>query len=235
MKNLKGIIFAGSFFLFSGLNAFSANITGKVAFEGNPPAQESVKMDADPVCQMQHSAEVFTEKVVVNKNGTLKNVLVYVKEGLGDQKFDVPSDSVILDQKGCQYFPHVFGIQLGQTLKVRNSDDTLHNVHAKTKEESLFNLAMPFKDLELDQKFEQAKMVKFACEVHPWMNAYAGVFTHPFFAVTGDEGTFEIKNLPAGSYVIEAWHEKYGTQTQNVTVAEGGEVKPIDFGFKATE
>lgn len=234
MKNSRVLAFAAAlFFVLSGIGGFAGNLTGKVTFEGNPPPQESIKMDADPVCQMQHSAEVFTEKVVINKNGTLKNVLVYVKEGLGDKKFDVPTEPVVLNQQGCQYRPHVMGIQVGQTLKVVNSDDTLHNVHAKTKEDSLFNLAMPFKGLELEQKFDKDKMVKFACEVHPWMNAYAGVFTHPFFSVTGDEGAFEIKNLPAGEYTIEAWHEKYGTQTQKVTVTEG-ESKPVDFGFKAS-
>lgn len=211
----------------------AGTLTGKTSFEGAPPSQETLKMDADPICQMQHSQEVHAEKVVVNKNGTLKNVLVSVKEGLGDKKFEVPTEPAIMDQRGCQYKPHVFGIQVGQNLKILNSDDTLHNVHCKTRQASLFNLAMPFKGLELEQKFEKADMVKFVCEVHPWMNAYAGVFLHPYYSVSGDEGTFEIKDLPAGTYVIEAWHEKYGSQTQNVTLEEG-ETKTVDFGFKAS-
>jgi len=212
----------------------AGTLSGKISFEGAAPEQEAVKMDADPICKMQHSADVHAEKLVVNSNGTLKNVLVYVKEGLGEQKYDVPAEPVLLDQKGCQYFPHVFGMRAGQTLKILNSDDTLHNVHCKTRQASLFNLAMPFKGLELEQKIEQADMVKFVCEVHPWMNAYAGVFNHPFFSVSSDQGAFEIKDLPAGNYVIEAWHERCGLQTQNVTVAEG-ESKSLDFSFKAPE
>lgn len=212
----------------------AGTLSGKTSFEGTAPQQEAIKMDADPICKMQHSADVYAEKLVVNSNGTLKNVLVYVKEGLGDKKYDVPAEPAVLDQKGCQYLPHVFGIRAGQTLKIVNDDDTLHNVHGKTRAASLFNLAMPFKGLELEQKIEQADMVKFQCEVHPWMSAYAGVFNHPFFAVSNDQGTFEIKDLPAGNYVIEAWHERCGLQTQNVTVAEG-ESKTLDFSFKAPE
>lgn len=230
MKNI--IMVLGILALTHG-TVFSATLTGKISFEGTPPSQETLKMDADPVCQMQHSQEAFAEKVVVNKNNTLRNVLVSVKEGLGEKTFDVPTEPVMMDQKGCQYKPHVFGIQVGQTLKILNSDDTLHNIHCKTRQASLFNLAMPFKGLELEQKFDKADTVKFVCEVHPWMSAYAGIFSHPYFSVSGDEGAFEIKDLPAGSYVIEAWHEKYGSQTQNVTLGEN-ESKAIDFVFKAS-
>jgi plastocyanin len=235
VKSVKVAVLLGVFSVSAVVSQGTAGtLSGKISFEGTQPQQESIKMDADPICKMQHSADVYAEKLVVNSNGTLKNVLVYVKEGLGDQKYDVPAEPAILDQKGCQYFPHVFGMRVGQTLKIVNDDDTLHNVHGKTRQASLFNLAMPFKGLELEQKIEQADMVKFVCEVHPWMNAYAGVFNHPFFAVSNDQGTFEIKDLPAGNYVIEAWHERCGLQTQNVTVAEG-ESKALDFSFKAPE
>lgn len=213
-------------------SAKAGTVTGKVGFEGTAPEQEKLKMDADPICQMQHSTDVFGEKIVVNGNGTLKNVLIYVKEGLDDKTYEPPKEAVILDQKGCKYMPHVFGIQVGQTLKIVNSDDTLHNVHAKTRTEDLFNPAMPFKGLEIEQKFDKADTVKFICEVHSWMNAYAGVFNHPFYSVTGDEGTFEIKDLPVGEYTLEAWHEKYGYQSQKVIVGEG-ESKTADFAYKA--
>lgn len=235
MKTLKVILMSGLFasVCFMGGRAGAATISGKVNFEGQAPEQEKLKMEADPICQMQHSADVFAEKFIVNSNGTLKNALVSVKEGLGDAKFETPSEPVTLDQKGCQYSPHVFGVQVGQTLKIRNSDDTLHNVHGKTRQASVFNLAMPFKGLELEQKFDQPDMVKFVCEVHPWMNAYVGIFAHPFFSVSNNEGTFEIKNLPAGTYVIEAWHERAGSQTQSVTVG-ADETKTVDFTFKAS-
>lgn len=211
-----------------------ATVSGKVRLEGSVPANEAIKMDADPVCQMQHSAEVFQERIIANPDGTLRNVLVYVKEGLGQSGSAPPAEPVVLDQLGCQYKPHVFGIQAGQTLKIVNSDDTLHNVHCKTRQSSVFNLAMPFKGLELEQKFDQPDLVKFVCEVHPWMSAYAGIFSHPYFSVTQKEGSFEIKNLPAGTYVIEAWHEKLGTRTQSITVAEG-DASSVEFTFKAGE
>ena len=210
--------------------AGGATVTGKVTFTGGPPAKETIKMEADAFCKAAHSTPVYTEEAVVNGNGTLEWVLVYVKEAPG--KFPPPAQAVTLDQRGCQYRPHVFGIQAGQDLKIINSDGTLHNIHALPKINAEFNIGQPFPKMETIRKFEKPEMpVKFKCDVHKWMGAYAGVFSHPFFATTNDQGTFEIKNLPPGTYTIEAWHEKYGTQTQNVTVA-GSETKTVDFGFK---
>lgn len=210
--------------------AGGATVTGKVTFAGAPPAKEQIKMDADAFCKAAHSAPVYTEEAVVNSNGTLEWVLVYVKDVQG--KFAVPAQAVTLDQRGCQYHPHVFGIQAGQDLKIINSDGTLHNIHALPKVNAEFNIGQPFPKMETVKKFDKPEMpIRFKCDVHKWMGAYAGVFNHPFFATTNDQGTFEIKNLPPGNYVIEAWHEKYGTQTQNVTVA-GSETKTVDFGFK---
>jgi hypothetical protein len=210
--------------------AGAATITGKVTFAGAAPARELIKMDADAFCKSAHSEPVYTEEAVVNSNGTLNWVLVYVKEAPG--KFPVPAQGVTLDQRGCQYHPHVFGIMAGQDLKIVNSDGTLHNIHALPKINAEFNIGQPFPKMETVKKFDKPELpVRFKCDVHKWMGAYAGVFNHPFFATTNDQGTFEIKNLPAGNYILEAWHEKYGTQTQNVTVT-GSETKTVDFGFK---
>ena len=207
-----------------------ATVTGKVTFAGGPPARELIKMDADAFCKSAHNEPVYTEEAVVNPNGTLEWVLVYVKDVQG--KFPAPAQAVTLDQRGCQYHPHVFGIMAGQDLKIVNSDGTLHNIHALPKLNAEFNIGQPFPKMETIKKFDKAEVpVRFKCDVHKWMGAYCGVFNHPFFATTNDQGTFEIKNLPPGNYVIEAWHEKYGTQTQNVTVA-GSETKTVDFGFK---
>jgi len=211
--------------------ALAGTVTGKVSFTGQAPTPQKISMGADPTCAAFHKEPVFTEDVVANANGTLKNVFVYVKEGLEGKTFPAATQSVLLDQKGCRYTPHVFGIQVNQPLEILNSDATLHNVHGMPRESKEFNLGMPIQGMKLNRKFDKPEiMVKFKCDVHPWMNAYAGVLTHPFFNVTSDQGAFEIKDLPAGSYVIEAWHEKYGVQTQQVTVDEAG-TQTIDFNF----
>lgn len=205
----------------SAVAAFAGTVSGKVNFTGTPPEPQTISMDADPTCLGLHEGQVYTEEVLVNDNGTLKNVFVYVKEGLqGD--YPPPSEPVVLDQKGCWYSPHVFGIQVNQPLQIINSDPTLHNVHAMAEKSRSFNLGMPIQGMKFTKKFDQPEvMVTFKCDVHPWMRAYAGVLPHPFYSVTGDDGAYEIKELPAGTYVLEAWHEKYGTQTQEVTVTDG--------------
>jgi plastocyanin len=211
--------------------AGGATVTGKVAFSGTAPAKEQIKMDADAFCKSAHAEPVYTEEVVPNSNGTLQWVLVYVKEGVTGT-YPAPTTPVTLDQRGCQYHPHTFGIQAGQPLKIVNSDGTLHNIHALPKINAEFNIGQPFQKMETLKKFDKAEMpVRFKCDVHKWMGAYCGVFTHPFYSTTNDQGTFEIKNLPPGNYVIEAWQEKYGAQTQNVTVS-GSETKTVDFAFK---
>ena len=140
----------------------------------------------------------------------------------------------MFDQKGCQYSPKVFGIQVNQPLEIRNSDSTLHNVHALSEKNAQFNLGMPIQGMKLKKTFTKPEvMVKIKCEVHSWMHAYAGVLDHPFFAVSGDDGSFSIKNLPAGQYTLEAWHAKYGTQTQTITVKSADETQDLKFNFKA--
>lgn len=211
--------------------AAAGDVTGKISFSGNAPKPARIMMNADPVCVKQHKTPVVGEEVVVNTNGTLKNVLVYVKEGLGSRKFDPPAGKLEFEQKGCQYTPHVLGIQVGQELEIVNSDPTLHNVHSLSKENAQFNVAQPKQGMKLTKKFDKPEVFKVKCEVHTWMGAYIGVFSHPYFAVTSDDGSFKLKNLPAGDYTIEAWHEKYGTQTMKVKVAAGG-AATADFKFE---
>lgn len=210
----------------------SASIRGTIRFEGTAPQPGKVKMDADPVCQQQHTSPVYTEEVVVNPNGTLKNVFVSVKEGL-QGTFPAPTTPVVLNQLGCWYTPHVFGIQVEQPFEIVNSDPTLHNVNAKPAANQPFNIAQPTKGMKSTKKFAKPEVgVKFKCNVHPWMSAYAGVVAHPFFAVSDETGSFTIAGLPAGTYVLEAWHEKYGAQTQTVSVSDG-ETKSIEWTFTA--
>lgn len=214
--------------------AFAGTISGKVQFEGTAGENPRIDMAADPVCKSLHSKDFFAERIVVNSNKTLKNVFVYVKTGLEGKTFPAPATPAVLDQKGCWYVPHVLGMQAGQKIQLINSDATLHNVHALGTKNEQFNLGMPMQGMKLEKTFSNPEvMVKMKCDVHPWMNAYVGVLSHPYFGVTDDQGNFEIKDLPAGNYTLEAWHETYGTKSQNVVVSDGP--SQIDFQFSATE
>lgn len=210
----------------------SAVIQATARLDGTVPQREVVRMNADPVCQQQHQGPFYTEDVVVNDQGRLKNVFVSITEGLSGT-FPTPTTAVTLNQAGCWYQPHVFGIQANQPLEILNSDATLHNVNAKPALNPPFNVAQPVKGMKTTKKFPKPElMVKFKCNVHPWMNAYAGVVTHPFFGVTDEGGVVTLSGLPAGTYVLEAWHERYGTQTQTVRVADG-ETTSVEWTFKA--
>ncbi|MCG3176017.1 MAG: hypothetical protein MOGMAGMI_00955 [Candidatus Omnitrophica bacterium] len=202
--------------------AQAASVSGSASFQGQAPAAEPIKMEADPSCKALHADGIAADDVIVNANGTLKNVFVYVKEGLSG-KYEAPKTPVTLDQKGCMYTPKVLGVMAGQPIEIINSDSTLHNVHALPKNSPQFNLGMPLQGMKIKKTLAKPEvMVKVKCDVHPWMASYIGVLDHPFYAVTGEDGSFEIKDLPAGTYVIEAWHEKYGTQTQSITIDDSG-------------
>ena len=212
--------------------AHAANINAKVIFEGAAPELKKVDFSADPHCSALHPDGLLSEEVVVNSNGTLKNVFVYVKEGLEGKTFTPPAEPVILDQKGCWYEPHVFGIQVNQPLEIVNSDNTLHNVHSLAAENKGFNLGMPIQGMKLRKSFSKPEvMAKFKCDVHPWMASYVGVLEHPFYSVTNGEGTFEIKDLPPGNYVIETWHEKYGLQSQSVSLETADSSASIELKY----
>lgn len=183
---------------------------------------------------MRHQAYpdgAFTENVEVNDNGTLANVFVYVKSGLEGKTFATPSEKVVLDQKNCRYHPHILGVQTNQIIIIRNSDDLLHNIHPMPKNSRGFNVGQPKQGMETEKSFPAAEiMVPVSCDVHGWMSAYIGVVDHPYFAVTGSDGSFSLPNLPPGEYTIEAWHEQYGTQEMKVTVGEKQQVT-ADFTF----
>ncbi len=207
-----------------------ATISGVIKFTGTAPEAEPILMDAEPICADKYPEGAFTELVIANSNGTLQNVFVYVKEGLPDQEWPVPSEGVLLDQNGCRYHPHVLGIQAGQTLIIRNSDGILHNIHPMPVNNRPFNLGQPVV-MDSEKSFPTPEvMIPVECDVHDWMLGYIGVLNHPFFAVSGSDGSFSISGLPAGDYVVEAWHELYGTQTISVSVAEGG-TEQIEFTY----
>ena len=214
--------------------ATAGEVRGMVALNGAVPKNESIRMNADPVCLKEAPGAQFQQTFVVGSDGkSLGNVFVYVKDGLGNYVYDPPTAGVSLDQKGCRYTPHVFGLRVNQPLEIINSDPTLHNIHALPKNNREFNNGQPIQGMKMNHTFTAAEvMVPFKCDVHGWMNAYVGVLDHPYFAVTGESGTFELKGLPPGTYTIEAWHERLGASTQSVTIGEK-ETKEITFTFDA--
>ena len=234
MNRMKKSLLAGSLLAVSWGSGWAgaATISGKATLSGAAPARVTIKMAADAVCMKKHAeGGVKDESVVTGPGGALANVFVYVKSGLVGKSFPAPGQAVVFDQNGCWYKPHVFGLQTNQALEIRNSDPTLHNVNFMAKINPPFNLAMPVMGMKITRKYAKPElMIKIKCNVHPWMGAYVGVVDHPFFGVTTPEGRFSLANLPAGKYVIEAWHEKFGTAIQDVTVSEA-ESKSVQFTF----
>jgi len=207
-------------------------ITGKVTFSGEKPASRHINMDAVPACANQHKGELPPQDMVVGKAGELKNVFVYVKAGLPARQWPTPSTPVEINQKGCLFTPRVLGIMVGQELVFTNDDPTMHNIHPTPKNNREWNSSQAPKGEKIVKKFDKEDvMIPFKCNVHPWMRANVGVLAHPFFAVTSDDGSFSLKDLPAGEYTLEAWHEKLGTQEIKVSVA-AKETKSADIAFK---
>jgi len=211
--------------------AGAGTIAGTVHYVGKVPNLKPLSVSAEPVCAKMHPT-VPNEALVLGSGDTMANVVVRVTKGLAAGKtWPAPKEPVVMDQKGCQYIPHVMGLMVGQPFKVLNSDGILHNVHALPKVNRQFNMAMPPTRKEAIETFTKAEgMFTVKCDVHPWMQAFVGVFTHPFFSVTKTDGKYSIGDLPAGTYEIEAWHERLGTQTSSVTVG-ATETKPVDFKF----
>jgi len=210
----------------------AATISGTITYEGKVPPPKAIKMEADPVCLKQHTEPVYPKVLVLGEGNTMANVFVKVKSGLPEGvSYPVPKEPVILDQAGCQYKPHVFGIRARQSLKILNPDGTLHNVHAMPKINKAFNMAMPKYRKEAQKSFDKAEsMFAIQCDVHPWMGSWVSVMEHPFFDVSAQDGTFRIENLKAGTYEIEAWHEKLGSQVVSVTIG-ADDTKSVDFTF----
>lgn len=211
--------------------AGSATVSGTVHFEGEAP--ERTPLDVNRECMKLRQEAPLSENVVVNDNGTLRWVFLQVTEGLGDREFPAPEEPVVLDQNACMYTPHVFGVQAGQPIEIRNSDPFQHNIHALPEVNRGFNFSQPVQGMSQERTFMQPEtMVRIKCDVHAWMEAYAGVTSHPFYATSDSTGGYTIENLPAGEYTIEAWHETYGTQSQTVKVEDGGSAT-LDFTFTA--
>lgn len=208
-------------------------IQGKVLFEGTPPALKILPKESFPgSCHHQHTGDVSDETILI-QNGRLQNVFIQVRKGLEGWELPPPGKAVVLDQKGCVFAPHVLGVQTRQKVIFRNSDNELHNVNGFFQQQQIFNLALPLQNQEVKRSFEEPLFpIELQCDVHPWMRAYIGVVAHPYFAVTNASGEFQLGNLPPGEYVIEAWHEYYGSQTQTLTLTLQGKAE-ITFTFKS--
>jgi plastocyanin len=210
----------------------TAVVSGRVTLSGTPPANEIVSMTTDPFCSGQHPGETELPAFEVGAEGALGNVLVRVTDGVAGT-WAAPAEARQLDQRGCAFSPRVLALMTGQPLDIVSSDATLHNVHAAAKENAAFNLGMAAPGTKYTRTFTKPEIVPFKCDVHPWMRAWVAVVPHPFFAVTGPNGLYEIRGLPAGTYTVEAWHERLPTVTFTVTVADR-EAKAHDVVFDAS-
>lgn len=217
-------------------------VTGVVKFAGEPPGRVVVRMGGDPLCVPKHPftlpgrqvTATLSEAAIVNEKGGIANAFVYIRDGLGNRVYATPASPVVLDQSGCAYEPHVFGVFVGQPIEIKNSDPTLHNVHAQPHGNSQFNFSQQPSTPSVTKTFDKPEIgVPLKCDLHGWMRAFANVVTNPFFAVTKDDGSFELHGLPAGTYTLEAWHEEFGRETQQITIADAAPTATAEFVFKA--
>lgn len=210
--------------------ATAGSISGKIAYSGKHPARTMIDMSEDPACVAAHRGKVLDESIVTGSG--LANVFVYIKSGLEGKTFAVPSEPVVIDQSGCEFHPHVFGVQVNQPVQITNSDPVTHNIHPMAEVNREWNHSQGPGDPPLNRKFIKPEiMIPVKCNIHGWMHAYIGVLDHPYFSVSKDDGSFEIKNLPPGTYTLGTWQEKLGTQEQQITVSPSGKTI-VNFTYK---
>lgn len=210
--------------------AGTSTISGKVTYTGTPPKMKPIDMSKEPSCAKQHATPVLTQNVPTGPGNALQYVVVYISAG--EASAAPPTQPVRYDQKGCQYIPHVLPMQAGQELQIYNDDQTSHNIHPLAKVNQEWNKSQPAGSPPIDTKYAKAEFIPVKCNIHPWMHGYFVVLNTSHYSVTGDDGSFSLKGLPAGKYTVTAWQEQYGTQAQEVTVG-AGETKSVNFSFKA--
>jgi plastocyanin len=207
-------------------------VTGTIRYRGKKPTPKLIDMSEEPACVEAHHGKAYDESLLVNRKDELRNAFVYIQSGFEGKTFEAPVTPVTIDQNGCWFHPRVMGIQTGQGLKVVNSDPVTHNIHPMAQINREWNHSQGAGDPPLARKFTKPEiMVPIKCNIHSWMHAYLGVLDHPYFAVSQENGSFEIKNLPPGKYTIAVWQEKLGTQVQPLTVSPLGKVE-VNFTFE---
>ena len=212
----------------------TGTITGVVNVDGAVPEQSVVQLGGWSECAAQHAGGNPKAGDILVENGKLRNVMVYIKEGLGDRVFAIPTTPAELDQKGCVFLPRVLGAQTDQDIKMLNSDPLAHNVHGLPTQSSSWNFSLGVKGASRTVSVATPEaMIEIKCDIHPWMRAYLGVFEHPYFMLSDADGRFALKDVPPGEYTVEAWHERFGVQTRKVTVG-AKETKELLFTFKAS-
>ena len=213
--------------------ATAGSITGTVKLEGIPPVFRPIDMSAEPACVRANRTPVVPPGGVLGPHDALADVVVYVKSGLGNYKYDQPTEPAVLDQKGCMYIPRILAFRTHQLLDIKNTDPVTHNVHPMPHDNKPWNRSLPQGADPFVASFPNQELaIPVACNIHPWMRAYLFVFAHPYFQVTSKPGDFDLANLPPGTYTIEAWHERFGTLDQTVTIGPK-ESKTITFTFDA--
>lgn len=200
--------------------ATAGSISGEIRYTGKRPVREAIDMSNDPACVEAHHGKAVAESLVVSPNGSLANAFIYVKEGLEGKHFEAPSTPVVIDQNGCWFRPRIVGIQTGQVFEVRNSDPVTHNIHPMAQVNREWNHSQGAGDPPMVRKFPKTEvMIRVKCNIHSWMHAFIGVVDNPYFAVSKEDGSYSIENLPPGTYTIGFWQEALGTQERQVTVA----------------
>jgi len=197
-------------------------LSGTVHFHGTVPAMSEINFGSFAECTAMHDGPVLTNDALVH-DGRVEHAIVWIEAGLGDRVSAVPEAPVEIDQVGCVYVPRVTAVRVGQPLLFKNTDRTLHNVHGKPEAASGWNFALPRPGSERTMSIDHAEVpISVRCDLHPWMQGWVGAFEHPYFAVTGPDGAFSLRNVPPGTYTLSAWHERLGTTTQTATLAPRG-------------
>jgi plastocyanin len=209
----------------------ASGITGKVTYAGIPPKMKPIDMSKEPSCAKQHATPLLEQNVATGPGNALQWVVVYISAG--DTSSATPSQTVKYDQKGCQYIPHVLPMQVAQELHIYNYDQTTHNIHPLPKINPEWNKSQPAGSPPIGMKFQKPEFIPVKCNIHQWMHGYFVVLNTSHYAVSGSDGSFEIKAIPPGKYTVTAWQEQYPAQSQDITIGEG-ETKTVNFVFKVS-